>query len=120
MSRKDYSTTEPGNIPLWINHENITFQSNAEMLSWVSNDKINFSLSDKVYDAMVDCLKESIDAIIVATIVVNHETHIDVMIRRDNFQKILSSYVERLLTTERYEKLALVKSQVTKYGLEMS
>jgi hypothetical protein len=90
------------------------------MLSWVSNDKINFSLSDKVYDAMVDCLKESIDAIIVATIVVNHETHIDVMIRRDNFQKILSSYVERLLTTERYEKLALVKSQVTKYGLEMS
>jgi hypothetical protein len=90
------------------------------MLSWVSNDKINFSLSDKVYDAMVDCLKERIDAIIVATIVVNHETHIDVMIRRDNFQKILSSYVERLLTTERYEKLALVKSQVTKYGLEMS
>jgi hypothetical protein len=119
MSRKDYSNTESANIPLWIKHENISFRSNAEMLEWVSNDKKNFTLSDKVYSAMVDCLVENIEAIIVATITVKHETHIDVMIRRDNFQKILSSYVERLLTNERYEQLALVKSQVSKYGLEM-
>lgn len=118
MSKEDYYTNN--DIPLWINHENIEFKSSDEMMSWVIDDKVNFSLSDKVYDAMIDCLETDIDATIVATIVVNQETRIDVLIRKPNFQKIFSSYTEKLLQAERYEKLAEIKSQIQKYDLEIS
>ena len=117
MSKEDYYTNN--DIPLWINHENIEFKSSDEMMSWVIDDKVNFSLSDKVYDAMIDCLETDIDATIVATIVVNQETRIDVLIRKPNFQKIFSSYTEKLLQAERYEKLAEIKSQIQKYDLEI-
>ena len=117
MSKEDYYTNN--DIPLWINHENIEFKSSDEMMSWVIDDKVNFSLSDKVYDAMIDCLETDIDATLVATIVVNQETRIDVLIRKPNFQKIFSSYTEKLLQAERYEKLAEIKSQIQKYDLEI-
>jgi hypothetical protein len=42
------------------------------------------------------------------------------MIRKDNFQKIFGSYVERLLTAEKYEKLAEIKQQIEKYNLEIT
>ena len=118
MSKEDYSTIDV-EIPLWINHENIEFKSTSEMMSWVMDDKVNFKLSDKVFDAMIDCLENSIDGIIVATIVVKEQSRIDVLIRKQNFQKIFSSYTEKLLQAERYEKLAEIKQQVEKYGLEM-
>lgn len=118
MSKEDYSTIDD-EIPLWINHENIEFKSTSEMMSWVMDDKVNFKLSDKVFDAMIDCLDNSIDGIIVATIVVKEQSRIDVLIRKQNFQKIFSSYTEKLLQAERYEKLAEIKQQVEKYGLEM-
>jgi len=117
MSREDYSTTN--DIPLWVNHENIDFRSSAEMLEWVSNDKVNFILSDMVYDAMIYCLSEKVNEIIVATIWVKNETNIDVVIRKPNFQKIFSSYTERLMKAEQYEKLAVIKKQIEKYDLEM-
>ena len=117
MSREDYSTTN--DIPLWVNHENIDFRSSTEMLEWVSNDKVNFILSDMVYDAMIYCLSEKVNEIIVATIWVKNETNIDVVIRKPNFQKIFSSYTERLMKAEQYEKLAVIKKQIEKYDLEM-
>lgn len=118
MSREDYYINDK-EIPLWINHENIEFKTTHEMMTWVQDDKVNFSLSDKVYDAMVDCLRNGIDGIIVATITVVGQSQIDVLIRRPNFQKILSSYTKKLLDAERYEKLAEIKQQVQKYGLEI-
>lgn len=118
MLNEDYSTTDD-DIPLWIHHENIEFKTTHEMMSWVSDDKTNFSLSDKVYDAMLDCLKNNIDRIIVATIVVENQTLVDVSIRKQNFQKIFSSYVDKLMKAERYEKLAKIKKEIQKYNLEM-
>lgn len=119
MSKKDYSITDEEQIPFWDKHEDIFFQSAAEMLEWASNDKINFSLSNKVYDAMIDCLENNINKIIVATIIIEDGTQISVVIRRDNFQKILSAYIDRLLHVENYEKLALIKKQIQKYDLEI-
>lgn len=118
MSKEDYSIIDD-EIPLWINHENIEFKTTTEMMSWVMDDKVNFKLSDKVFDAMIDCLENDIDGIIVATIVVKEQSRIDVLIRKPNFQKIFSSYTEKLLQAERYEKLAEIKQQIQKYGLEM-
>ena len=106
-------------IPLWVNHENIEFKTTTDMMSWVMDDKVNFKLSDKVFDAMIDCLENDVDGIIVATIVVKEQSRIDVLIRKPNFQKIFSSYTEKLLQAERYEKLAEIKQQIQKYGLEM-
>ena len=120
MSKKDSSITKTDDIPVWIKHQNLDFRSNAEMLSWVTDDKVNFTLSDKVYEAMVDCLENEINAIIVATIRVEGGSQIDVMIRKDNFQKIFSSYVERLLAAEKYERLAVIKQQIEKYNLEIT
>jgi hypothetical protein len=120
MSKKDSSITKTDDIPVWIKHQNLDFRSNAEMLSWVTDDKVNFTLSDKVYEAMVDCLENEINAIIVATIRVEGGSQIDVMIRKDNFQKIFGSYVERLLAAEKYERLAVIKQQVQKYNLEIT
>ena len=118
MSKEDYSIIDD-EMPLWINHENLEFKTTQDMMSWVIDDKVNFTLSDKVYSAMLDCLENNIEGIIVATIVVNKETRIDVLIRKPNFQKIFSSYTEKLLQAERYEKLAEIKQQVQKYDLEM-
>ena len=106
-------------IPLWVNHENIEFKTTTDMMSWVMDDKVNFKLSDKVFDAMIDCLENDVDGIIVASIVVKEQSRIDVLIRKPNFQKIFSSYTEKLLQAERYEKLAEIKQQIQKYGLEM-
>jgi hypothetical protein len=120
MSKKDYSTIERQDIPIWENHEFIDFKTSAEMLEWVSNDKVNFNLSDKVYSAMIHCLDNQTNEIIVATITVENGSVIDVIIRKQNFQKIFSSYTERLLITENYEKLAVIKKQVQKYNLEIT
>lgn len=120
MLKKDYSIIEHQDIPLWENHEYIEFKTSAQMLEWVSNDKVNFILSDKVYDAMLDCLHQKIDETIVATIVVENGTSVDVVIRKHNFQKILSSYTERLLNAENYEKLSVIKKEIEKYNLEIS
>jgi hypothetical protein len=56
---------------------------------------------------------------IVASILVQGQSQIDVLIRRDNFQKILSGYTKRLLDAERYEKLDEIKKFVQKFGLEI-
>lgn len=118
MSKEDYSIIDD-EIPLWIKHENLEFKTTQDMMTWVMDDKVNFTLSDKVYSAMIDCLENNIEGIIVATIVVKEQSRIDVLIRKPNFQKILSSYTEKLLQSERYEKLAEIKQQIEKYGLEM-
>lgn len=118
MLNEDYSTIDD-DIPLWINHENIEFKTTHEMMTWISDDKINFSLSDKVYDAMMDCLENNIERIIVATIIVENQTLVNISIRKQNFQKIFSSYVDRLMKVERYEKLAEIKKEIKKYGLEI-
>ena len=120
MLKSDYSTTnESTEIPRWVNHENINFDSSEKMSEWVADDKVNFMLSDKVYDAMIYCLTENLEELILATINVKGETSIDVIIRKSNFQKILSSYVERLLKVERYEKLAQIKTQIQNFDLEI-
>ena len=81
MSKKDYSHIEHNDIPLWKYHEYIDFKTSGQMLEWVSNDKTNFTLSDKVYEAMLYCLKNGIEESIVATITVENGTAVDVVIR---------------------------------------
>jgi hypothetical protein len=61
MSKKDYSHIEHNDIPLWKYHEYIDFKTSGQMLEWVSNDKTNFTLSDKVYEAMLYCLKNEME-----------------------------------------------------------
>jgi len=117
MSKKDYSTSN--DIPLWINHDRIEFKSATELMEWVSDDKLSFNLSRKVYRAMVDCLNNEIDSVIVATLSVLNESTIDVLIRKENFQKILSAYTKRLMEVEDYEQLAEIKNEVDKFGLEI-
>lgn len=119
MSKNDYSNIEHNDVPLWKHHEYIGFKTSAQMLEWVSNDKVNFKLSDKVYDAMLDCLQNKIEETIVATITVENGTSVDIVIRKPNFQKILSSYTERLLKVENYEKLSSIKNEMEKYNLEI-
>jgi hypothetical protein len=121
MSKSDYSNPNDqlSEIPLWHFHETLKFNSGESMLEWASDDKLNFSLSDKVYLAMVDCLENNIESMIVASILVKGQTQIDVLIRRDNFQKILSGYTKRLLESERYEKLDEIKKFVQKFSLEV-
>ena len=119
MSKKDSYTTNPDGIPLWDNYEVMSFKSSVAMLEWVQDDKKNFTLSDKVYNAMIDCLQKDVDGVIVATLSVIGGSQIDVLIRKPNFQKILSGYTKRLLDGEKYEKLGEIKQQIQKYDLEM-
>ena len=119
MSKKDSYITSSDGIPLWERYEVMKFKTSVEMLEWVQDDRQNFTLSDKVYNAMIDCLKNKIEQIIVTKLVVKDGSEIDVLIRKPNFQKIFSSYTEKLLQAERYEKLAEIKSQIQKYDLEM-
>lgn len=118
MSKKD-SYISNDDLPKWIHYEEISFKSAAEMFQWIQDDKINFSLSDKVYEAMLDCLRDSMEKVLVATISVKNESAIDIIIRKPNFQKILSSYTKRLLNTEKYERLAEIKKEIEKYNLEI-
>lgn len=118
MSKNDSYINE-NDLTLWSKYEEIQFKSTSELMNWVSDDKINFTLSDKVYDAMIDCLKSKIDGVIVASLVVLDGSEISVVIRKPNFQKILSSYSERLLKNEEYEKLSKIKQEVTEFGLEL-
>lgn len=117
MLKKDLSDDNT-EIPKWENHEEISFKTSVEMLKWIRDDKENFFLSDKVYDAMIHCLENNIDAIIVSTIRVTDLSDIEVLIRKENFQQILSSYTERLLKIEDYEKLHKIKLEVTKFNLD--
>jgi len=118
MSRKD-SYTRNDDLPRWLHYQQLNFNSAADMFQWIKDDKINFSLSDKVYDAMIHCLKNDMEKVLVATISVRNESAIDIIIRKPNFQKILSGYIERLINTENYEKLAEIKKQIEKYNLEI-
>ena len=119
MSKKDSYTTNTDGIPFWDRYEVMSFNSSTEMLSWVQDDKENFILSDRVYDAMMDCLERNMEQVIVATLSVAGISEIDVLIRKPNFQKILSGYTDRLLNAEKYERLAEIKQQIQKYNLEM-
>ena len=117
MLKNDYSASD--DIPLWGKHEYLEFDSAGEMMSWVSEDKRTFNLSHKVYEAMMDCLQNDISECIVATLEIKNQTTIDVLIRQDNFQKILKAYVERLLREEDYERLIQIKEETARFGLEI-
>lgn len=120
MSKKDYSHIEHNDISLWKYHTYINFKTSAQLLEWASNDKKNFILSDKVYDAMLYCLENDIEESIVITILVENGVSLDVAIRKPNFQKILNVYTKRLLDVENYEKLSSIKKEIEKYNLEIS
>ncbi len=119
MLRKDSSITNETQIPLSENHENFFFKNSEELLDWVRDDKKNFTLSDKVYNAMIECFKNDIDSVLVANLLVENVSDIGVVIRKENFQKIFSAYVNRLLEIEDYEKLSKIKRETEKYGLEI-
>ena len=103
MSKKDYSHIEHNDISLWKYHTYINFKTSAQLLEWATDDKKNFTLSDKVYDAMLYCLENDIEESIVMTILVENGVSLDVAIRKPNFQKILNVYTKRLLDVENYE-----------------
>ena len=119
MSKKDYYASENKDIKRWSGYEEFTFFSSDDMLKWVQDDKLNFTLSDKVYRAMMECLKENIDSMIVGTLIVVGGNQIDILIRKDNFQKIFSAYTKRLLDLEEYENLAKIKNETQPFNLEM-
>lgn len=120
MSKKDSYITDEIRLHVWDGHEDIHFRSSAEMLEWVNADKTKFSLSDKVYTAMIYGLENGIDEIEVATLTVAGESQVSVIIRKPNFQKILTAYTEKLLGVEDYERLSRIKEEVSRFGLEVS
>lgn len=117
MLSEDYSISKTK----WKRYEEIHFKSSAELLTWISDDKRTFHLSNKVYEAVIDCLENDIDLMIVLTLVVDTDpkSEIDVQIRKENFQKILGSYTKKLMENEEYEILAKVSPQMKKYGFEI-
>lgn len=118
MSKND-SYLNDENLSLWDKYEQITFDSTTDLMNWVSDDKVNFTLSDKVYSAMIDCLRDDFYGVVVASLIVKDGSEISVIIRKPNFQKILSSYTQRLLQKEDYEKLSKIKNEVEQFGLEL-
>lgn len=120
MSKKDYSDEPIVSAPLSENYKIFTFSSSRELLEWAGKDNDSLELSHLVFNAIVECLENEIDSIIVATLQIDDgvPTEIDVLVRRINFQKILSAYVTKLLNNENYEKLSEVKDTIEKWGLE--
>lgn len=120
MSKRDYSNNQSINVELSENYKVFTFSSNQDLLSWAGKDKDNFELSNIVFDAIAECLEKKMDKIIVATLRIDDEppTEIDILVREENFQKIISAYVEKLLAGEHYERLSEVKSSIQKWDLE--
>lgn len=120
MSKRDYSNNQSINVELSENYKVFTFSSNQDLLSWAGKDKDNFELSNIVFDAITECLEKKMDKVIVATLRIDDEppTEIDILVREENFQKIISAYVEKLLVGEHYERLSEVKSTIQKWDLE--
>lgn len=118
MLNDDYYTNRE-DTPPWIKYKIFEFKTNVKMLEWVSSDKKNMALSDIVYEAMLYCLEQNIDSVVVATILTHENYSIDVIIKKSNFQTILTRYTSKLLDLERYEKLSEIKVQMEKYNLEV-
>ena len=119
MLKNDSYNTE---YVLWKNHEVIELKSPAELLQWVNDDKSSYHLSKKIFSALIDCMEDNIDKMVVVTINVmgSENAGISIQIQRKNFQKIIDGYVNKLIENENYETLSEIKSSIQKYGFEIS
>jgi hypothetical protein len=119
MLKNDSYNTE---YVLWKNHEVIELKSPAELLKWVNDDKSSYHLSKKIFGALIDCMEDNIDTMVVITINVmgSEKSGISIQIQRKNFQKIINGYVNKLIQNENYEMLAKIKPSIEKYGFEIS
>ena len=119
MSKSGSYNTE---YVLWKNHEVIELRSPAELLKWVNDDRSSYHLSKKIFSALMDCMDEGIDKMVVVTINVSGSENagISIQIQRKNFQKIINGYVNKLIENENYETLAEIKPSIEKYGFEIS
>jgi len=120
MSKKDYLDSVPTDVQVSTNYQVFTFNSSEELLSWSRKDNESLELSNLVFDAIVECMEDKLDVVIVATLRIEDgaPTMIDVIARKENFNKIISSYVRKLLANENYERLLEVKEITKKWDLE--
>jgi|DEB0MinimDraft_3_1074331.scaffolds.fasta_scaffold05075_6 hypothetical protein len=120
MSKKDYLDSVPTDVQVSSNYQVFTFNSSEELLSWSRKDNESLELSNLVFDAIVECMEDKLDVVIVATLRIEDgaPTMIDVIARKENFNKIISSYVRKLLANENYERLLEVKEITKKWDLE--
>lgn len=120
MSKKDYLDSVPTDVQVSSNYQVFTFNSSEELLSWSRKDNESLELSNLVFDAIVECMEDKLDVVIVATLRIEDgaPTMIDVIVRKENFNKIISSYVRKLLANENYERLLEVKEITKKWDLE--
>lgn len=120
MSKKDYLDSVPTDVQVSSNYQVFTFNSSEELLSWSRKDNESLELSNLVFDAIVECVEDKLDVVIVATLRIEDgaPTMIDVIARKENFNKIISSYVRKLLANENYERLLEVKEITKKWDLE--
>ena len=120
MSKKDYLDSVPTDVQVSSNYQVFTFNSSEELLSWSRKDNESLELSNLVFDAIVECMEDKLDVVIVATLRIEDgaPTMIDVIARKENFNKIISSYVRKLLANENYERLLEVKVITKKWDLE--
>lgn len=118
MSRNDSYISK---LSVWENHEKIEFSSPAELLLWVNDDRENYHLSKKVFQAVIDCMESKIDGMMIMTLVVMgmENDGIVIQIQRKNFNKIVNGYVKRLIENEDYEILSEIKPIIEKYGFEI-
>jgi 4-hydroxy-3-methylbut-2-en-1-yl diphosphate synthase IspG/GcpE len=119
MLKEDYYNT--GKV-FWKKHETFEFRSTSDLLNWVNDDKLNHHLSKKVFEAVMDCIDNDIDGMVVATISVMglESDGILIQIQRKNFTKIVNGYIKRLIQNEDYEILSEIKPLLEKYGFEIS
>lgn len=122
MLKNDFYNTDNTDYVLWKNHEVIELKSPAELLKWVNDDKSSYHLSKRIFRAVMDCMEEGIDKMVVITINVagSESNGISIQIQRKNFQKIINGYVAKLIENENYETLAEIKPSIEKYGFEIS
>jgi hypothetical protein len=120
MSKKDYLDSVPTDVQVSSNYQVFTFNSSEELLSWSRKDNESLELSNLVFDAIVECMEDKLNVVIVATLRIEDgaPTMIDVIARKENFNKIISSYVRKLLANENYERLLEVKEITKKWDLE--
>lgn len=120
MSKKDYLDSVPTDVQVSSNYQVFTFNSSEELLSWSRKDNESLELSNLVFDAIVECMEDKLNVVIVATLRIEDgaPTMIDVIVRKENFNKIISSYVRKLLANENYERLLEVKEITKKWDLE--
>lgn len=117
ITRKDTGYVDDEDIPVWVGHRNIIFPSGQEMLKWINSNRETLELSDMIFKATLDCFKDNVDKLIVATLIAENVADVDIVTQKDSFNEMVSIYATKLLESENYEKLGEIKALTESAGL---